>query len=81
MSNQCRVPAGTVKSRSFRAHRRLADDGMTMVVVTHELGFAREVADAVTFMHEGEIVEVAGPSKFFSAPASEPARAYMAGSL
>jgi ABC-type polar amino acid transport system ATPase subunit len=57
--------------------RLLADDGMTMVIVTHELGFAREVADRVAFMHEGEIVELATPSQFFSAPASEPARAYV----
>jgi polar amino acid transport system ATP-binding protein len=61
--------------------RLLADDGMTMIVVTHEAGFAQEVADAVTFMHEGEIVEVAEPAKFFSAPVSEPARAYLGGRL
>jgi ABC-type polar amino acid transport system ATPase subunit len=57
--------------------RLLADDGMTMLIVTHELGFAREVADRVAFMHEGEIVEVAAPSQFFTSPASEPARAYV----
>jgi ABC-type polar amino acid transport system ATPase subunit len=57
--------------------RLLAEDGMTMVVVTHELGFAREVADSVAFMHEGRIVERASPERFFSAPASEPARAYV----
>ena len=57
--------------------RLLADDGMTMLIVTHELGFAREVADRVAFMHEGEIVEVAVADQFFTSPASEPARAYV----
>jgi general L-amino acid transport system ATP-binding protein len=49
----------------------LAEDGMTMVVVTHEMGFARTVADAMIFMDEGEIVEVAKPDVFFSKPKSE----------
>ncbi len=46
----------------------LAREGMTMVVVTHEMGFAREVADTVVFMDEGRIVEMAEPEKFFTAP-------------
>ncbi len=46
----------------------LAREGMTMVVVTHEMGFAREVADVVVFMDEGRIVEMADPDTFFSAP-------------
>ena len=46
----------------------LADDGMTMVVVTHEMGFAREVASRVMFMDEGRIVEEAPPEEFFSNP-------------
>src|SRR6195952_5981269 len=45
----------------------LADDGMTMLCVTHEMGFARSVADRVIFMAEGEIVEVAEPQEFFAA--------------
>ena len=49
----------------------LADDGMTMVVVTHEMGFARTVADTMIFMDEGEIVEIAEPNVFFSKPKSE----------
>jgi polar amino acid transport system ATP-binding protein len=48
--------------------RGLATDGMTMMCVTHEMGFAREVADRVWFMDAGRIVEVATPDKFFGAP-------------
>lgn len=50
--------------------KELADDGMTMVVVTHEMGFAREVASRVLFMDGGKIVEAAAPDKFFSSPES-----------
>ena len=48
--------------------RSLAQEGMTMIVVTHEMGFAREVANRVAFIDKGEILEVASPDKFFSAP-------------
>lgn len=48
--------------------KQLADDGMTMIVVTHEMGFAREVASRVMFMSEGLIVEQAPPDEFFSNP-------------
>lgn len=48
----------------------LAAQGMTMLVVTHEMGFARAVADRVIFMDEGEIVEDAPPAEFFSNPRS-----------
>ena len=48
----------------------LADTGMTMVCVTHEMGFARKVADTMVFMDEGKIIEVAPPDKFFSNPES-----------
>ncbi len=48
--------------------KRLAKDGMTMVVVTHEMGFAREVADRVLFMDEGQIVEEGTPDEIFSHP-------------
>lgn len=48
--------------------KNLADDGMTMVVVTHEMGFAREVADHVIFMADGYIVEDAPPQELFNAP-------------
>ena len=50
--------------------KTLADDGMTMVVVTHEMGFAREVASRVMFMEGGYIVEENSPDKFFSNPES-----------
>jgi polar amino acid transport system ATP-binding protein len=48
--------------------KTLAREGMTMVVVTHEMGFAREVADRVVFMDEGRIVEVGTPEHFFVNP-------------
>jgi len=48
--------------------RQLADAGMTMVVVTHEMGFAREVADRVIFMDAGVIVEQGTPEQIFSSP-------------
>ena len=51
--------------------KRLAQDGMTMVVVTHEMGFAREVADRVLFMDEGQIVEEGTPAQIFSAPTQQ----------
>lgn len=48
--------------------KELARDGMTMIVVTHEMGFAREVADRVVFMSDGEIVEVGTPGEIFDHP-------------
>jgi len=57
--------------------KSLAAEGMTMVVVTHELGFAREVADRVVFMDEGEIVEIADPETFFSNPQSDRAQLFL----
>ena len=56
----------------------LADDGMTMMVVTHEMGFARKVADRVIFMDKGEIVEDAPTEEFFSKPRSERASQFLA---
>ena len=55
----------------------LAREGMTMIVVTHEMGFARRVADRVIFMDAGEIVETREPEIFFTAPESERARAFL----
>lgn len=49
----------------------LAKDGMTMIVVTHEMGFAKTVADSMVFMDHGEIIEVAPPSEFFTSPKSD----------
>ena len=55
----------------------LARDGMTMLVVTHEMGFARRAANRVVFMDAGEIVEQADPETFFTAPRSERARDFL----
>ncbi len=57
--------------------RDLAAEGMTMVVVTHEMAFAREVADRVVFMDAGKVLECAPPDTFFSNPAHERAQAFL----
>jgi polar amino acid transport system ATP-binding protein len=55
----------------------LARDGMTMMVVTHEMGFARRVARRIVFMDEGQVVEAADPEAFFSAPRSDRTRQFL----
>ncbi len=55
----------------------LAEDGMTMMVVTHEMGFAREVADRVLFMDDGRVVEQGVPGKIFGAPQHDRTRAFL----
>ena len=55
----------------------LAEEGMTMVCVTHEMGFAQRVADLMVFMDRGEIVETAPPTEFFAAPKSERTRLFL----
>ena len=55
----------------------LAKEGMTMIVVTHEMGFAREVAKRILFMDEGQIVEVAPPDEFFAKPKSERTKLFL----
>ena len=55
----------------------LATSGMTMLVVTHEMGFARSVADRVVFMDSGQIVESGAPAEFFSAPTTDRARDFL----
>ena len=55
----------------------LARDGMTMLVVTHEMGFARDVADRIVFMDEGRIIETGRPEQFFTAPQTERARQFL----
>ncbi len=55
----------------------LAQEGMTMVVVTHEMGFARTVADCIVFMDQGEIVETGAPKDFFAAPKTDRARLFL----
>jgi ABC-type polar amino acid transport system ATPase subunit len=55
----------------------LAQSGMTMICVTHEMGFARKVADRMVFMEKGEIIEVAPPARFFTNPASARCRMFL----
>ena len=57
--------------------RELAVDGMTMVVVTHERGFAREVGTRIVFMDEGRILEEAEPKHFFDAPQHQRTRDFL----
>ena len=57
--------------------RELADDGMTMIVVTHEMGFAKEVASRVMFMDGGKIVEENEPQEFFSNPKNPRLREFL----
>ena len=58
--------------------KELAREGMTMIAVTHEMGFAREVADRVVMMDDGRIIEDTPPDRFFTAPSSERSRAFLA---
>ncbi|HLZ22981.1 MAG TPA: amino acid ABC transporter ATP-binding protein [Ktedonobacterales bacterium] len=61
----------------LKVMRQLAEEGMTMVVVTHEMGFAREVADRVIFMDGGVIVEEGQPAQIFSAPQQERTQSFL----
>ena len=55
----------------------LAEEGMTMIVVTHEMGFANRVADRVIFMDGGEVIEQADPETFFNNPQSERTKLFL----
>jgi polar amino acid transport system ATP-binding protein len=57
--------------------KQLAREGMTMVVVTHEMGFAREVADRILFVDQGRIVEEGTPATFFTAPKEERTKLFL----
>jgi polar amino acid transport system ATP-binding protein len=57
--------------------RALAEEGMTMIVVTHEMGFAREVADSVVFMDGGVVVECGDPTAVLTSPQHERTRAFL----
>jgi polar amino acid transport system ATP-binding protein len=61
----------------LRVMKALAADGMTMAIVTHEMGFAREVADRVVMMDHGAIVEQGTPAAFFSEPTNERTKAFL----
>jgi len=56
---------------------KLADEGMTMIVVTHEIGFAKEVADRVIFMDQGLIIETGSPSEVFEHPQQERTQSFL----
>lgn len=58
--------------------RLLSEEGMTMLVVTHEIGFARDVSDRVAYFHEGRIEELGAPEQVIGAPASEQTRKFLA---
>jgi polar amino acid transport system ATP-binding protein len=58
--------------------RDLAGDGMTMIVVTHEMGFAREVGDSLVFMDDGSVVEAGVPREVLANPRHERTRAFLA---
>nr|WP_018248405.1 ATP-binding cassette domain-containing protein [Orenia marismortui] len=57
--------------------KELAQEGMTMLIVTHEMGFAREVADKVIFMDQGEIIEIAKPEVIFTNPKNERTKQFL----
>ena len=59
------------------AMRELAEHGMTMICVTHEMGFAREVADTMVFMDEGQILEYAPVDEFFTSPREKRCRNFL----
>ena len=58
--------------------RLLAEEGMTMIVVTHEMGFARDVSDKVAYFDEGQVEEIGPPDQIFGAPHSEKTRRFLA---
>ncbi|MGY4793545.1 amino acid ABC transporter ATP-binding protein [Lysinibacillus fusiformis] len=57
--------------------KNLADSGMTMLIVTHEMGFAREVADRILFLDGGKLIEDASPEQFFTAPSTQRAKDFL----
>ncbi|WP_163970209.1 amino acid ABC transporter ATP-binding protein [Oceanobacillus halotolerans] len=61
--------------------KELAEEGMTMIVVTHEMGFAREVGDKVVYMHDGKIVEYGIPNELFDQPKEERTKAFLSSIL
>ena len=65
----------------LRVMRSLAEEGRTMLVVTHEMGFAKEVSSKVMFLHEGRVEENGPPKQVFENPSSERFRQFLAGTL
>ena len=64
-----------------RVMKGLAEEHMTMLIVTHEMGFAREVSDEIIFLHQGKVEEKGPPSQVFGSPASERCRQFLASTL
>ena len=73
MREKCEELVGSV----LAVMRELRQDGMTMVVVSHEMGFARAAADRVVFMDDGQIVEQGAPAAIFEAPREARTRAFI----
>jgi len=67
----------TLVGEVLKVMKDLASEGMTMIVVTHEMGFAKEVADTVVFMHDGEIIEVGEPKQIFDNPKQEKTKEFL----
>jgi ABC-type histidine transport system ATPase subunit len=65
----------------LKVMRQLADEGRTMIVVTHEMGFAREVSSTVMFLHQGLVEEIGTPKQVFENPKSERCREFLASTL
>lgn len=65
----------------LRVIRALAEEGRTMVMVTHEMGFARDVSDVVVFLHEGRVEEIGSPAQVFGNPKSDRCRQFLANTL
>jgi octopine/nopaline transport system ATP-binding protein len=65
----------------LRVIRQLAEEGRTMLLVTHEMGFAREVANEIIFLHQGRIEEQGPPAQVFGNPKSERCRQFLASHL
>ena len=66
-----------IRDRVLDTMVQLAEDGMTMLVVTHEMGFAREVANRVIFMDEGQIIEQNEPEQFFDNPQNDRTKLFL----
>jgi len=65
----------------LRVMRTVAEDGRTMIVVTHEMGFARDVSNQVIFLHNGAIEEQGSPAEVLGAPRSERLKAFLSNAL
>ena len=75
------IEAPIMVKKTKKAMKSLAKEGMTMVIVTHEMGFAKEVADRVVYMHEGRIVEEGVPSELFDSPREKRTKLFLSSIL